>query len=168
VTTELLAIVSALLAAGGLVFAGMQTRHLWQQRAEDDRLATEGVSLSWQPLQAPSRPDADGTARWVYEIVVHNPGRFPISEVVADLTFPVPVRRVHSTGVVDDPATTLRLVQPVIHGGADRRWKRALVMDMETASGRLVQTQGVVTFTDVQGRSSRTTWPRRAADRTER
>lgn len=163
-TTEWLAVVSALLAAGGLVFAGMQTRHLWQQRAEDDRLATEGVSLSWQPLQAPSRPDADGTARWVYEIVVHNPGRFPISEVTADLTFPVPVRRVHSTGVVDEPTTTLRLEQPVIQGGGERRWKRALVMDMETARGRLKGTQGVVTFTDVQRHPRETTWPRRATD----
>ncbi|ROP34570.1 hypothetical protein [Pseudokineococcus lusitanus] len=160
-TAEWLGILSALLAVGGLVFTGMQTRHLWQQRDEDDRLAAEGVSLSWQPLQAPSRPDADGTARWVYEIVIHNPGRFPISVIDAELTFPVPVRRVHSTGQVDEPTTTLKLEQPVIHGGGDRRWKRALVMDMETARGRLNGTKGVVTFTDIQGIKRTTVWPRR-------
>ena len=160
--TDWIAVVSALLTAIGLIFAGLQVRHLWQQRAQDDRLATEGVVVSWQPLAAPARPERDGTATWVYEVVVHNPGRFPISEVRAELTFPVPVRRVHHRGPDDDPVRTLRLEQSVIRGGAERRWERTVVMHYVDAMAHLPETTGVVEFTDVRGQPRRTDWPRRA------
>lgn len=74
--TDWLAAVSAILTAIGRIFAGLQVRHLWQQRSAEDRVAIEGVSVSWQPLSAPHRPGRDGTATWVYDVVVHNPVRF--------------------------------------------------------------------------------------------
>lgn len=160
--TDWLAVVSALLTAIGLIFAGLQVRHLWQQRSAEDRLAVEGVSVSWQPLSKPNRPGRDGAATWVYEVVVHNPGRYPISDVAAEVTFPVPVHRKHQDGSLDEARRTLRLEQSVIYGGAERNWTRTLVMDYAAAHSRLKETAGVVNFTDIKGSRKETTWPRRA------
>lgn len=162
--TTWLAVASALTAAAGLVFAAVELRHVRQRRAEDDQLATDGVSVSWSPLAAPDRGGRHGLATWTYEVIAHNPGRFPVSEVEIVWTLPLPVRRVHSSGTVGEETTSLRMVQPVIRGGAERRWKRVLVMDFVVAGDRLEDSKAVITFTDIRRKRHSTEWPRRAAD----
>jgi len=162
--TTWLAVVSALIAACGLAFTAVELRHVRQRRVEDDQLATDGVSVSWNPLSAPDRASRDGSAVWTYEVVAHNPGRFPISQVEVELTLPLPVRRVHSSGQLGEEGTTLRMVQPVIRGGAERCWKRVLVMDFVIAGDRLEKSEATISFVDVRGRRHTNHWPRRAAD----
>ncbi len=72
--SEWAAVVSAIVAALGLVFAGRQLLLLNRQAAHDRRVAFDGVVVSWHALESPNHPDADGTAVWLYEITAHNPG----------------------------------------------------------------------------------------------
>src|SRR4051794_22277530 len=91
--------VSALAAAGGFAAAAFQ---LWGLRM--DAVATraremEGVSLETDVRARPITADAGaGRSRWVYLFSIQNPGRLPITEVEAVVTFTMPVTREHFDG----------------------------------------------------------------------
>lgn len=120
------AAVSAVVAAVGLVFAGRQLRIANRQHAIDQRVAYDGVAVSWQALEAPARPGADGMAQWLYEIAVHNPGKLPIQNVTIRLTLPCEVTRIRYDGSVGQPTHTLTMRHPVLAGGEHRKWRRRL------------------------------------------
>jgi hypothetical protein len=155
------AVASAVVAGIGLIFAGWQVRLLNQAARQERKVALDGVAVSWQPVEAPHRPEPDGTAQWVYRITAHNPGRLPIDEIVVRLTFPVEVRRVHYSGVRDEPCTTLTLTTPVLVGGGQREWTRRIEMDFAVAGERLSETNAEIHFRDVSGEPHTNPWPRR-------
>lgn len=74
--TDVLAVVSTLIAAAGLVFSGWQLRLIHQDRVKDRKLGVEGVCLSWHAVAAPNEADvdADGEAVWTYVFRLDNPG----------------------------------------------------------------------------------------------
>ena len=159
--TDPLGVVSALVAAAGLGFSGWQLRMLVKDRELDRRLGVEGVCLSWRATVAPNQADvdADGMAEWLYVFRLDNPGRFPISDVQARVTFGSSVSRIRHGGVVDEPSTVLALQHPVLPGGANLEWPpRRLRMRFNPLQSR----SGVwaeVSFLDSEGSSHRTRWP---------
>lgn len=95
-------VASTLIAGIGLLFAGAQLLVMNRSAAMDRRIALEGVVVSWRPVEAPRGPEEDGTAAWLYEIRVHNPGRMPVDDVQVDWHFQCDVRRRRS-GALEPP-----------------------------------------------------------------
>jgi hypothetical protein len=155
-------VASALIAGVGLLFAGWQLMIMNKAAAMERRVALNGVVASWRPVEAPRAPEPDGTAIWLYEIHVHNPGRLPIDNVRVDWHFTCPVQRRRS-GVLEPATKLLQLTTPVLPGGGERRWERRLVIDYVEAEAALSQTYAQVHFVDVEGRSRTTRWPRISA-----
>jgi hypothetical protein len=156
------AVVSALIAAVGLVFAGWQLLLLNRQARYERRVAYEGVVVSWRALEAPQHPDSDGSAIWLYEVTAQNPGRLPIDHVEVRLVFPCEVRRVHYNGVLDAPVTELTMTSPVLAGGGARAWSRRLRIDFAHHDD-LDRTLAEITFVDIDNRPHANCWPRKAA-----
>ena len=115
---------SAVVAGVGLIFTGAQLRLTRRDALAEQRLAIEGVAVSWEAREAPNHAEPDGLAEWLYEIRVNNPGRFPIDNVSVRMYLPIPVRRVRYSGRRGDETTRLRFDHPVLAGGARRAWKR--------------------------------------------
>jgi hypothetical protein len=136
----------------------------WQPRRSlplpagtDRRVSREDV-VSWRPIEAPRGPESDGSAAWLYEVRVDNPGRLPVDNVQVDWHFQCLVRR--RRAAVLEPATKqLQLVTPVIAGGDQRRWERRLVMNYAAAEAALSATFAEVHFVDIEG-SHTNRWPR--------
>jgi hypothetical protein len=159
VVNDLAAVASALFAAVGLIFTGRQLLIVNQQAREERQLGVKGVVVSWRAAEAPALADHDGTAVWRYEIVVANPGRFPIDHVEIRWTFPRHVQRLRYTGDADPPTDHLLLNTPVLPGGAQHAWSRTLRMNFaDTAS--LTSTYAEVTFYDISGQRRTNRWPR--------
>ena len=157
--SEWAAVASTLIAGMGLLFAGWQLMIMNRAAALERRVAREGVVVSWRPIEAPREPGSDGTAVWLYEVWVHNPGRLPVDDVRVDWHFQCPVQRRRSC--VLDPATKrLQLFTPVLPGGDQRRWERRLVMNYAEAEAALRETFAEVHFVDIEGRSQTNRWPR--------
>src|SRR5579859_168804 len=129
-------VVSTLIAGLGLLFAGGQLMIMNRAAALEKRVARDGVVVSWEPIEAPRVAQSDGTAAWLYEIRVHNPGRLPVDDVRVDWHFRCPVRR-RRAGVLEPATKHLELVTPVLAGGAQRRWERRLVMNFAEAEVHL-------------------------------
>lgn len=153
------AVGSAVAAAVGLGFTGDQLRLARRDASATERLAVEGVAVSWQALEAPDHPDDGGFAEWLYEITVHNPGRFPIDDVRVALHLPIPVRRVRYSGRLGDETSSLTMRHPVLIGGQSRMWKRRITMQF-TYAERLKETFAEVEFRDVHRELRRLRWPR--------
>jgi hypothetical protein len=159
--TDWPATISAFAAAAGLAFSGWQTLHLRQDREEERRLWTEGVSVSWHPRVRPNVTDVDqgSQALWQYAIRVDNPGRFPISDVDVAINFEVDVERIEHGGLPGGVTRQLTLHQPVVRGGGHREWRRTLRVTYEDRDG-LKRTTATVSFRDVDGLLHTTRWPR--------
>ena len=108
----------AVAALAGVTAAVAAAWQLWRLRREAlDARAAEiaGVSLTTTVVVKPTQSDVrDEQAVWVYEYRIENPGRLPISNVRAAITFPCEVQRVHHDGSTDAPARTLELVAGVV------------------------------------------------------
>lgn len=155
--------VSAIAAAVGLIFTGRQLRIANKQHAIEQRATYDGVAVSWQALKAPVRADADGTAQWLYEIAVHNPGKLPIQNVIIRLTLPCEVTRIHYDRTDGQPTRTLTMRHPVLAGGAHRTWRRRLRIQFD-ARHSLRNTFAHVEFRDVDGKQHSNRWPRHSDD----
>lgn len=157
--SEWAAVVSALIAGIGLLFAGRQLHIMNRAAALERRVSREGVVVLWRPIEAPHEPSPDGTAVWLYEVQVHNPGRLPVDDLRVDWHFTCPVQRRRS-GVLDPATTRLQLFTPVLAGNDKRRWKRRLVMNYADAKAALPETFAEVHFVDIEGRPQTNRWPR--------
>ena len=157
--SEWAAVASALIAGVGLLFAGWQLMIMNRAAALDRRVSIEGVVVSWRPIEAPRGPESDGSAAWLYEVRVDNPGRLPVDNVRVDWHFQCLVRR-RRAGVLEPATKQLQLVTPVIAGGDQRRWERRLVMNYAEAEAGLSATCAEVHFVDIEGRSHTNRWPR--------
>lgn len=154
-------VASTLIAGIGLLFAGAQLLVMNRSAAMDRRIALEGVVVSWRRVEAPRGPEDDGTAAWLYEIRVHNPGRMPVDDVQVDWHFQCDVRRRRS-GALEEPTKHVRLTTPVLAGGREHLWNRRLVMNYREAEAVLPKTFATIAFLDIDGRSQSNTWPRSA------
>lgn len=152
--------VSAVAAAGGLIFAGRAALLLRNDRAKERRLSLDGVSVEWHPVRRPNDTDVDaaGAALWTYRFRIDNPGRFPISDVKASIRFALPVERLEHGNYRRGVTDTLHLHHPVIRGGGHREWERTL--EMAYASRHLLQeTTAIIRFRDVDGNTHTNLWP---------
>jgi hypothetical protein len=157
---ERIAMASSIIAAIGLVFTGHQVWLLNRQFRYERRVVVDGVAVSWRPVEAPSRAERDdGTSKWVYEVVLVNPGRLPIDDVQIRWTFPCDVVRLRHDGIMDEPATVLTLSAPVLVGGGQRSWRRHLLIDYGRKHD-LIETYAEVTFNDIEGQRRSNRWPR--------
>lgn len=98
-------------ALAGICAALAATWQLWRLRVDAlDARAAEIRSVSIATVVA-FRPTAgevqDGRADWKYQYTIHNPGRLPIWDVQATITFPCEVRRRHYDGSLDEAKTTV-------------------------------------------------------------
>src|SRR5688572_13090746 len=119
-----IAAASGIAAAIGLLFTGYQVWLLNRQAREDRRVVLDGVAVAWRPAAAPSQIERDdGTSKWVYELVLVNPGRLPIDDVHIRWKFPCTVVRLRHDGILDPPTDTLTLSTPVVVGGGERTWR---------------------------------------------
>jgi len=157
---------SAIFAALGLIFAGRQLqiaseerKQAREERQEDRRVAYDGVTVSWQALEAPARSETDGYAQWLYEFAVQNPGRLPIQNVLAQVTFPCDVIRIRYDGSRGRPVRTLTMRHPVLAGGERRMWRRRLRIAF-SARASLKETVAQVEFQDVDGAPHENVWPK--------
>jgi hypothetical protein len=157
--TDWLAVASAVAAAVGLGFTADQLRLARRDAKAMDALAIEGVAVSWHALEAPDHAGCDGIAEWLYEISVHNPGRFPIDNVRVVLHVPVPVQRVRYSGRLGEETIGLTMRHPVLIGGESREWQRRLRMPYASAD-RLRETYAEVSFRDTHGKDQHLRWPR--------
>jgi hypothetical protein len=155
----------AVATVAAAVFAGWQVRELVRQQREVKRLETQAVSVMWEPTIAPHKPDDDGSAVWVLEITLTNPGRMPIDNVHCVLHFDRPVRRLRHDGTADEAATSLDLVQAVLLGGASRSWKRTIRARFDADVWVTRAMRATVSFDDMHGNPQTTSWPRRKARR---
>jgi hypothetical protein len=153
------ALISSIAAAIGLLFTGTQ---VWLARRQDQhnrRIATEGVSVSWQVVEAPDRPTGEGDAEWLYRIVIQNPGPLPVDEVTAIIKLADTVRRVRYTGRLGEPTTDLTFRAPVLSAGGQHEWKRRLQVPLAQGAplkGAVAQ----LDYRDMEMRQRSTTWPR--------
>src|SRR2546421_4056894 len=81
------AVASALIAGIGLLFAGWQLMIMNRAAKLERTVARDGVVVSWRPIEAPRQPEPDGTAVWLYEIRLDNPGRLPVDNVRVEWHF---------------------------------------------------------------------------------
>ncbi|WP_155387624.1 hypothetical protein [Catellatospora paridis] len=153
-------VVSAAVAAVGLLFGGWQLFLLNRQARYDRRVAETGVVVSWRAVEAPDRGGDDGLAYWVYEVTAQNPGRLPIDHVKILWSFGAPVRRVHNTGRIDDPALHLALVTPVLAGGESRQWRRRIRFTYADQDAVLHPMYAEITFMNIDGQIRTNRWPR--------
>jgi hypothetical protein len=157
---ERIAMASGIIAAIALLFTGYQVWLLNRQFRYERRVVVDGVAVSWRPVEAPSRAERDdGTSKWVYEVMLVNPGRLPIDDVQIRWTFPCGVVRVRHDGILDEPTTVLMLSAPVLVGGGQRSWRRHLLIDYSRKHD-LIETYADVTFNDIDGLRRSNRWPR--------
>jgi hypothetical protein len=155
---------SGIAAAIGLLFTGYQVWLLNRQARHDRRVVLEGVAVSWRPVESPSHVERDdGTSKWLYELVLVNPGRLPIDDVHVRWTFPCNVVRLRHDGVIDPPTDTLTLSAPVVVGGGQRSWRRHLLIPYRDRH-ELIETFAEVTFNDIDGHRRTNRWPRAARE----
>ena len=155
----------AVATVAAAVFAGWQVRELVRQQREVERMETQAVSVMWEPTIAPHRPDADGSAEWVLEVTLTNPGRMPIDNIHCVLHFDRPARRLRHDGTADEPSMSLDLVQTVLLGGASRSWTRTIRARFDAEVWLTRAMRATVSFDDRHGRPQTTSWPRRRTRR---
>lgn len=147
---EWVSMLSAIAAVLATTFAGVELHRGGRDRRAEADAQRNGVAVTWRPIVRPNHAEASGTATWVYEITVQNPGPLPVRDVVVTFTFTTDVRRQHYDDTIDPPTRSLTLRQPVVLGNGTRTWKRHLVLPFD-AREHLEDTKAVVTFTPVDG-----------------
>ncbi len=162
--SELAGWISAVGTAGAFLAAAFQ---LWGLRRDalTARVAElDGVAVETDIVVRPTTADAGhGLGKWVYCFSVHNPGRLPISAVVAMVHFPLPVQRLHSDGTLDDAVMQLEMNVPVISAGRSKPWSRTVLVE-HVHRTQLRGTQASVTFTAPDAGRLMTTWHADAQD----
>ena len=152
-------VLAAVTAALGTVAATWQ---IW--RVQIDALDTRAAEIASvalvttlveRPTEASNRA---GRGLWVYRFEVHNPGRLPISDVRATVTFPFDVERQHYDGTLDKPTRTLDLRTPVIAPGGTHTRHRSLLIG-EDNRPRADNTKAAITFRTPDAGEHTTYWP---------
>ena len=141
--------------------AAWQLFLLRRQQDELIDLEREGVAVTWHALTPPNDGREDV---WIYTFEASNPGRFPISDVNVTIHFPVPVRRIHHSGVVEGPGHAIQVGTAVVLGGSTVKWKRTLQID-RPATPDMRMVRGDVSFVSGSGHRVLNSWPRPARDR---
>jgi hypothetical protein len=148
----------------GAVAAAVAAWQLWRIRVDalDSRAAEiASVALVTTVVERPTNGDVcAGRGAWVYEYRVHNPGRLPISDVRATITFPCEVQRLRYDGTLDTPTRKLELRTHVVAPGESHGRRRTLLID-ENDWSRLSDTRAVVTFHTPDAGEHTTHWPAR-------
>jgi hypothetical protein len=126
----------------------------------DERVAELlGVTLTYE-LQKPRPSHArDGVGTFTYRFTVHNPGRLPITEVSAWMTYPGLVRRVHYDGTVDEASSTYEMNVASVAGHGQHTWRRELQVPVELWS-EMRKTTARISFLAPDVGPYETTWPR--------
>ena len=152
----------ALAAVAGFVAAAAAAWQLWRIRIDtlDSRVAEiASVALITTVVERPTEGDfRAGRGAWVYEYRVHNPGRLPISDVCATITFPCDVQRLLHDGTVGTPTRTLELRTQVVAPGGSHGRRRTLLVDQEDWSN-LDNTEAAVTFYAPDAGEHTSHWP---------
>ena len=153
---------NALAAVAGALGAVAAAWQIWRIRVDAlNARAAEIASVALvttlieRPTEAINRA---GRGVWVYKFEVHNPGRLPISDVHATITFPCSVRRRHYDGTLDLPTRTLDLRTPVITPGGTHTRHRTLLIE-EDNRPRADNTTAAVTFHTPDAGEHTTCWP---------
>lgn len=143
---------AAALAACAAAWQLFLLRH---QQDELLKLEREGVAVTWHALTPPNDGKDD---IWLYTFQASNPGRYPISNVNVTLIFPVPVERIHHSGVTHPPSATIHVGTPVILGGSVVSWKRTLRITPAPGE-KLRQVRGEIEFITSDGERIMNCWP---------
>lgn len=153
VAAEIVAAAATAAAAG---FAGYQILELRRDRRQARQLETDGVSLAWRNLEAPSQAQVEPRV-WRIEFLLTNPGAMPISDVRCEVHFGDPVRRHCYDGSVESPTETIVLRADVLPGGGTRAWSRRL----EPPRGGVSPDRcwASVSFVGADGVAHRNVWP---------
>lgn len=159
------AVISSAIAAIALLFTGYQLLLTRRQDDERRRIATEGVSVSWQVLEAPDRPSGPGDASWLYRITIQNPGYLPIDNVVAKIRLTSAVRRIRYSGRVAEPTEVLTFRTAVLPPGGVHEWRRRLQLPLN-AGAPLRNAEATVEYRDMEMQTRSATWPRIARNPT--
>ena len=153
---------NALAAVAGAVAATVAAWQLWRIRVDAlDTRAAEIASVAAvttvvaRPTEKVSR---GGRGIWTYQYTVHNPGRLPVSDVSATITFPCDVQRQHYDGTVDAPTRTVNIRTPVIAPGGSHIRRRRFSIDNESRV-ELGNTSAAVTFHTPDAGEHTTHWP---------
>src|SRR4051794_38691579 len=121
----------------------------------------QGGAATWRAIESPNRvKHPDGRSEWLYELRVVNPGRLPIDDIQVHWMFPCDVVRVRHDGVTDLADRELVLGAPVLVGGAERIWKRRLLIDFADKA-KLMDVYAEVDFNDMDGARHTNRWPRK-------
>lgn len=153
VAAEIVAAAATAAAAG---FAGYQIWELRRDRRQARQLETDGVSLAWRNLEAPSQAQVEPRV-WKIEFLLTNPGAMPISDVRCEVHFGDPVRRHCYDRSIELPTKTIVLRADVLPGGGTRAWNRRL----EPAPGGAPPDRcwATVSFVGADGVAHRNVWP---------
>ncbi len=161
---ELAGWISAVGTAGAFLAAAFQLWGLRRDALTARAAELDGVAVETDIVVRPITADAGhGLGKWVYRFVVHNPGRLPISAVVVVVRFPLPVKRLHFDGTLDDAVMHLEMNVPVISAGRSNPWDRTVLVE-HAHHGQLRGTKASVTFTAPDAGRLMTTWPAEARD----
>jgi hypothetical protein len=159
--TDIASWVAAAATFAAAIFAGLEFRRMRRQERDAEQATIQGVVVSWEPNVAPNGPEDDAWATWSYTFTAYNPSALPIRDVIVTVTFPSPVRRVHTQAHgrarVDDEATQLILRTPVLIGGRDRQWRRIVRMRYGDRD-RLPETTADISFIDMKGEPHVNRW----------
>lgn len=122
-------IVAGLGTAGALVAAVIELRGQRVQQLDQRVAEISAVSLTLDVVERP-QPAANEAdlVRYVYRYTAHNPGRYPISNVRVNLTFPGDVQRVHYNSERDASASAMQLTTPAIAPRSSHSWSRTLLV----------------------------------------
>lgn len=151
--------VSALAAIGALAAATFQIRGLRKDARATRAGEIRGVALETVVKTRPIKAEtSDGRSTWEYLFTVHNPGRFPITEIEVHIEFAVPVQRVHYDGSRDTVTRELTFSIPVVPARGHYSRRRAVLVDHDERT-KLRQTQSTVRFTTPDAGRLSTTWP---------
>jgi len=152
-------LVSAVAAFGALVAAGVQIRGL-RRDARDGRVGEIlGVAVDTDVVHRPVKADQPGgRSMWEYRFSVHNPGRFPITNLDVRIEFTSDQQRMHYDGSLDAPSRLLEMGAPVIPARSTKAWTRRIVID-HSDHKKLRGTVASVAFMTPDAGAWKTKWP---------
>lgn len=123
-------IVAGLATAGALIAAVIELRGQRVQRLDERVAEISAVSLTLDVVERPQPAlNESDLVRYVYRYTAHNPGRYPITDVRVDLTFPADVQRVHYNAERDASTSKMCLTTPAIAPRGSHSWSRTLLVE---------------------------------------
>jgi hypothetical protein len=157
---ETTAWISAAAAAGGFLAASYQLAALRRAAVRERAGEIRGVAVETDVLTRPLTAPLDSIhSAWEYNFTVHNPGRFPITEVAVVVRFPMPVRRSHGGGdTADEPSSDLDMYVPVVPARGSKSWHRWVLVP-HVDHEQLRRTVSIVKFTSSDAGRVENHWP---------